>query len=76
MSKLSKEKIQQFDDTKICGFLKVQHPTSLLIRNWDLLIAVLVMSQVFIVPFQIAGFPGWEGATSSGQEKVSTNIKV
>ncbi|GMI44435.1 hypothetical protein TrCOL_g5596 [Triparma columacea] len=76
MSKLSKEKIQQFDDTKICGFLKVQHPTSLLIRNWDLLIAVLVMSQVFIVPFQIAGFPGWEGDTSSGQEKESLIVGI
>mmetsp|Transcript_14363 Transcript_14363/g.29565 ORF Transcript_14363/g.29565 Transcript_14363/m.29565 type:complete len:1255 (-) Transcript_14363:67-3831(-) len=71
MSKLSKKHSEQFDNTKVCG-LKVWHPRQIWIRNWDILVAVLVLSQVIIVPLQIAGFPGWEGDKGEGEGETLT----
>jgi hypothetical protein len=56
--------VEQFEETKLCGYLPVWHPTHPLLRNWDLLVAILVLSQLLIVPYQIAGFPGGESVES------------
>ena len=58
MTKLSEEHQTQFDDSMVFGCLKVWHPTSPPLRYWDLIIAVLVFSQILMVPFQLASFPG------------------
>ncbi|GMI13091.1 hypothetical protein TrVE_jg2557 [Triparma verrucosa] len=56
--KLSQKQQDDFESTKVLGCVKVWHPTSPPLRYWDLIIAVLVFSQLLMVPFQLAGFPG------------------
>ena len=58
VAKLSKEHQDQFEESKVLGCVKVWHPTSPPLRYWDLIIAVLVFSQILMVPFQLASFPG------------------
>ena len=52
--------VNLFEETRICSFLMVWHPSSRPCRNWDMFIAFLVFTQLLMVPFQIAGFPGWD----------------
>ncbi|GMH73294.1 hypothetical protein TL16_g06147 [Triparma laevis f. inornata] len=56
--KLSQRQQDQFEESKIAGCLKVWNPSAPAVRYWDVIIAVLVFSQLLMVPFQLAGFPG------------------